>query len=137
MIVFSNQILIAFSLYDLRCIILTIRKQIIAFKKGTFAPPAPPTQRQEGRLLPLPPSPACLRAFRPVFDSAFTLSVVFSILITVTPNALIYQQNVEIGRNIEQTWAKCFATYATVDLEYSCNLNGFCRNIQIPKHNLE
>ena len=49
-----------FSLYDRRCIILTIRKQIIAFKKGTFAPPAPPTERQEGRLLPLPPSPACL-----------------------------------------------------------------------------
>ena len=52
MIVFSNQLLLAFSLYDLRCIILTIRKQIIAFKKGTFAPPAPPTERQEGRLLP-------------------------------------------------------------------------------------
>ena len=52
MIVFSNQILLAFSLYDLRCIILTIRKQIIAFKKGTFARPAPPTERQEGRLLP-------------------------------------------------------------------------------------
>ena len=55
MIVFSNQILLAFSLYDLRCIILTIRKQIIAFKKGTFAPPAPPTERQEGRLLPPAP----------------------------------------------------------------------------------
>ena len=35
MIVFSNHILLAFSLYDLRCIILTIRKQI-AFKKGTI-----------------------------------------------------------------------------------------------------
>ena len=55
MIVFSNQILLAFSLYDLRCIILTIRKQIIAFKKGTFAPPAPPSERQEGRLLPPAP----------------------------------------------------------------------------------
>ena len=50
----SNQILLVFSLYDLRCIILTTGKQIIAFKKGTFAPPAPPTERQEGRLLPLP-----------------------------------------------------------------------------------
>ena len=57
MIVFSKQILLAFNLYDLRCIILTIRKQIIAFKKGTFAPPAPPTERQEGRLLP--PAPLC------------------------------------------------------------------------------
>ena len=55
MIAFSNQILLAFSLYDLRCIILTIRNQIIAFKKGTFAPPAPPTERQEGRLLPPAP----------------------------------------------------------------------------------
>ena len=55
MIVFSNQILLAFNLYDLRCIILTIRKQIIAIKKGTFAPPAPLTERQEGHLLPLPP----------------------------------------------------------------------------------
>ena len=55
MIVFSNQILLVFSLYDLRCIILTIGKQIIAFKKGTFAPPAPPSERLEGRLLPLPP----------------------------------------------------------------------------------
>ena len=55
MIVFSYKILLAFSLYDLRCIILTIRKQIIAFKKGTFAPPAPPTERQEGRLLPPAP----------------------------------------------------------------------------------
>ena len=43
----SNQIMLAFSLYDLRCIILTFRKQIIAFKKGIFAPPAPPTERQE------------------------------------------------------------------------------------------
>ena len=43
-----------FCLYDLRCIILTIRKQIIAFKKGTFAPPAPLSERQEGRLLPRP-----------------------------------------------------------------------------------
>ena len=34
-----------FSLYDLLCIILTIRKQIIAFKKGAFAPP---TEKQEG-----------------------------------------------------------------------------------------
>ena len=33
----------------------TIGKQIIAFKKGTFAPPAPPTERQEGRLLPPDP----------------------------------------------------------------------------------
>ena len=56
---FQSNIL-AFSLYDLRCIILTIRKQIIAFKKGTLAPPAPPTERQEGRLLPPVPSPACL-----------------------------------------------------------------------------
>ena len=55
MIVFSNQILLTFSSYDLCCIILTIRKQIIAFKKGTFAPPAPPTERQEGRLLPPAP----------------------------------------------------------------------------------
>ena len=47
-----QQILLAFSLYDLRCIIVTIRKQIIAFKKGTFAPPPPSTERQEGRLLP-------------------------------------------------------------------------------------
>ena len=31
MIAFSNQILLVFSLYDLRCIILTIGKQIIAF----------------------------------------------------------------------------------------------------------
>ena len=60
MIVFSNQILLVFSLYDLCCVILTTGKQVIAFKKGTFAPLAPPTQRQEGRLLPLPPSPACL-----------------------------------------------------------------------------
>ena len=52
MIVFSYQILLAFSLYDLRCIILTIRTQIIVFKKGTFAPSAPPAERQEGRLLP-------------------------------------------------------------------------------------
>ena len=51
----SNQILPAFSLYDLRCIILTIRKQITAFKKGAFAPLAPPTERQEGRLLPPAP----------------------------------------------------------------------------------
>ena len=55
MIVFSNQMLLAFSLYDLRCIILTIRKQIFAFKKGTFAPTTPPTERQEGRLLPPAP----------------------------------------------------------------------------------
>ena len=55
MIVFSNQILLDFSLYDLRRIILAIRKQIIAFKKGIFAPPAPPTERQEGRLLPPAP----------------------------------------------------------------------------------
>ena len=55
MIVFSNKILLAFSLYDLRCIILTIKKQIIAIKKGTFAPPAPPTERQEGCLLPPAP----------------------------------------------------------------------------------
>ena len=55
MIVFSNQILLDFSLYVLRCIILTISKQIIAFKKGTFAPPAPSTERQEGRLLPPAP----------------------------------------------------------------------------------
>ena len=55
MIALSNQILLAFSLYDLRCIILTIRKQITALKKGTFAPPAPPNERQEGRMLPLPP----------------------------------------------------------------------------------
>ena len=60
MIVFSNQTLLAFRLYDLRCIILTTGKQIVVFKKGTSAPPAPPTERQEGRLLPLPPSPACL-----------------------------------------------------------------------------
>ena len=57
MIVFSNQRLLAFSLYDLHSVILTIRKQIIAFKKGSFAPPAPPTERQAGCLLP---SPACL-----------------------------------------------------------------------------
>ena len=55
MIAFSNQILLVFSLYDLRCIILTIGKQIIAFQMGTFAPPALPTQRQEGRLLPSAP----------------------------------------------------------------------------------
>ena len=42
-IVFSNQILLAF------------RKQIIALKKGIFAPPAPPSERQEGRLLPPAP----------------------------------------------------------------------------------
>ena len=53
---FQSNIL-AFCLYDLRFIILTIRKQIIAFKKGTFAPPVPPTERQEGHLLP---SLACL-----------------------------------------------------------------------------
>ena len=57
MVAFSNQILLAFSFYDLCCIILTIQKQIIGFKKDTFAPPAPATERQEGRL---PPSPACL-----------------------------------------------------------------------------
>ena len=56
MIAFSNQILLVSSLYDLRCIILKIGKQIIAFKKGTFAPAAPPTQKQEGcLLLPAPP----------------------------------------------------------------------------------
>ena len=54
MIVFSNQILLAFSLYDLRCIIITIRKQIIAFKKGTFAPPGP---QLKGRRGPAPPAP--------------------------------------------------------------------------------
>ena len=54
MIVFSDQILLAFSLYDLRCIILASRKQIIAFKNGTFAPPAPPSERQEGRLSGVP-----------------------------------------------------------------------------------
>ena len=32
--------------------IIASRKQIIASKKGTFAPHAPPTERQEGRLLP-------------------------------------------------------------------------------------
>ena len=52
MIVHPNQILLAFSLCDLRCIVLTIRKQIIAYKKGAFAPP---TERQEGRLLPPAP----------------------------------------------------------------------------------
>ena len=62
---FSNQILLAFSLYDLHCIILTIRKQIIAFKKGTFAPPAPPTEKQEGRLLP--PAPLLRCACPPLF----------------------------------------------------------------------
>ena len=51
-----------FSLYDLCCIILTTEMQIIAFKKGTFAPPALPTGRHEGCLLPLPPSPVCLAA---------------------------------------------------------------------------
>ena len=40
---------------DLRCIILTITKQIIAFKKGPFAPPAPPTERQEGACSPCRP----------------------------------------------------------------------------------
>ena len=55
MIAFSNQTLLVFSLYDLCCIILTIGKQIIAFTKGHFAPPAPPTERQEGRLLPSAP----------------------------------------------------------------------------------
>ena len=64
MIVFFNQILLVFSLYDLRCIILTIGKQIIAFKKGTFAPPAPPTERQEERIL----SPAHLSSV-PVYDN--------------------------------------------------------------------
>ena len=61
MIVFFNQILLVFSLDDLRCIILTIGKQIIAFEKGTFAPPAPPTERQEGRMPPAPFSgvPGC------------------------------------------------------------------------------
>ena len=56
----SNQILLAFSLYDLCCIILTIEKQIITFEKGTFAPPASPTEEQEGCQLPYPLSPACL-----------------------------------------------------------------------------
>ena len=36
-------------------IVLTIRKQIIASKKGTFDPPDPQTERQEGRLLPPAP----------------------------------------------------------------------------------
>ena len=58
MIAFSYQILLVFSLYDLSCIILTTGKQIIAFEKGTFAPP---TERQEGRLLP--PAPFLRRAW--------------------------------------------------------------------------
>ena len=62
MIAFSNQILLVFSLYHLCCIILTTEKQIIAFKEGTFAPPALPTERQEGHLLPPAPSPVCLAA---------------------------------------------------------------------------
>ena len=48
MIVVSNQILLAFSLYDLRCIILTIRKQIIAFKKGTLLPLLPQLKGMRG-----------------------------------------------------------------------------------------
>ena len=44
----------AFSLYDLCCIILTIRKQIIAFKKGTFAPLL---LQLKGRGSLLPPAP--------------------------------------------------------------------------------
>ena len=77
MIVFSNQILLAFSLYDLRCIILTSRKQIMAFKKGTFVLPAPPTEKQEGRLLPPAPSPACLNVKLPFCNllSCFVWSV--------------------------------------------------------------
>ena len=55
MIVFSNQILLAYNLYDLRCIILTIRKQIIAFKKGTFAPPPPQLKGRRGPCSLLPP----------------------------------------------------------------------------------
>ena len=35
-------------------------KQFIAFQNGTCAPSAPPNERQEGRVLPLPPSPASM-----------------------------------------------------------------------------
>ena len=74
MIVFSNQVLLAFSLYDLRCTILTIRKQIIALKKGTFAPLAPPTERQEGRLLPPAPLSGML-GFHSALQREFTESL--------------------------------------------------------------
>ena len=60
MIVFSNQVLLAVSLYDLRCVILTIRKQIIEFEKGTFAPPAPQLIGRRAPAPSCPPSPACL-----------------------------------------------------------------------------
>ena len=38
---FSNQILLIHSLFDIRCTMITFGKQVIVFKKGTFAPPAP------------------------------------------------------------------------------------------------
>ena len=57
MIVYSNQILLVFSFYNLCCIILTIGKQIIPFKKALLLPLLP---QLKGRWGTLPPSPACL-----------------------------------------------------------------------------
>ena len=49
----SNQILLALSLHDLRCIILIIRKQIIAFKRALLLFLLPQLKSRRGACSPL------------------------------------------------------------------------------------
>ena len=57
----SKHILLTYLAYLIYFVSYQCLKRILLhFKKGTFAPPTPPSERQEGACSPLPPSPACL-----------------------------------------------------------------------------
>ena len=63
---FLNQLLPICISFNFHCIILTFGKQAIVSKKGSFAPPAPLTERQEGHLLSSAPSLASLPGAQPI-----------------------------------------------------------------------
>ena len=71
----SNRILLVYiahliSFVSYQC----LKRVLLHFKKGTFAPPVPQNEMQEGRMLPSVPSPTCLPSLSSLVLIALILS---------------------------------------------------------------